>query len=166
MEVQKAAEVVRVHEVPEGSRCVVLRDELAVRVQLLGQAVCVLVHHHQLLTEVERPPHREHAAVHHVITSNTPSLRLSRSKHTHEVHVHVATVGLAIPRNLVHEGIWFMGASCLRGGGGNKDWFRCVSRSVRRSDRPRARPHVRRSDRSRVQHFRIPLRPHAARSRQ
>ena len=83
--------------------------------------MCVLVHHYQLLTEVERPPHREHVAVHHVITSNTPSLRLSRSKHTHEVDVHVATAGSEIPRNLVHEGIWFMGESCLRGGGGNKD---------------------------------------------
>ena len=64
MEVQKAAEVVRVHEVPEGSRCVVLRDELAVRVQLLGQVVCVLVHHYQILTEVKRSPHRERVAVH------------------------------------------------------------------------------------------------------
>jgi len=91
----------------------VLRDELAVRVQLLEQVVCVLVHHHQLLTEVERPPHREHVAVHHVITSNTPSLRLSRSKHTHEVRVHVATVGSAIPRNLVHEGI-FAAPNCSR----------------------------------------------------
>ena len=43
---------------------VVLWDGLAVRVQLLGQVVCVLIHYHQLLTEVERPPHRERVAVH------------------------------------------------------------------------------------------------------
>ena len=42
----------------------VLRDELAVRVQLPGQVVCILAHHLQLLTEVERSPHRERAAVH------------------------------------------------------------------------------------------------------
>ena len=43
---------------------VVLRDELAVRVQLPGQVVCVLVHHYQIPTEVERSPHRERVAVH------------------------------------------------------------------------------------------------------
>ena len=51
-------------KVPALDDAVVLRGELTVRVQLLGQVVCLLVHHQQLLTEVERPPHRERAAVH------------------------------------------------------------------------------------------------------
>ena len=74
-------------EVPALDDAVVLRGELTVRVQLLGQVVCLLVHHQQLLTEVERPPHREHVAVYHFITSNAPSLRLSHSKHTHELEL-------------------------------------------------------------------------------
>ena len=61
------------------ARPVVLRDELAVRVQLPGQVVCVLVHHTQLRTEVERPPHRERVIVHN---EEHTELALVASYHT------------------------------------------------------------------------------------